>query len=61
MRNIFIITLIFSLALFSACDDAETFDVREDALIDYKVEINVQGCATRRIFLKVIIASTTYD
>ena len=40
MRNIFIITLIFSLALFSACDDAETFDVREDALIDYKVEIN---------------------
>jgi hypothetical protein len=40
MRNIFFFTLILSLVLLSACDDAETFDVREDSLIDYKIEIN---------------------
>jgi hypothetical protein len=39
MRNILLIS-IFSLALFTACDDADSFDVREDALVDYKTDIN---------------------
>ena len=29
--------------------------------LNSQYQITVQGCATRRIFLKVIIASTTYD
>ena len=40
MRNIFFFTLILSLVLFSACDNADSFDVREDALVDYKTDIN---------------------
>ena len=39
MRNILLIS-IFSLAFFTACDDADSFDVREDALVNYKTDIN---------------------
>ena len=40
MRNIFLLTLTLSIAFFSACEDADSFDVREDALIDYSTDIN---------------------
>ena len=39
MRNILLISF-FSLAFLIACDDADTYDVREDALINYKADIN---------------------
>ena len=39
MRNILLIS-IFSLAFFTACDDADSFDVREDALVNYITDIN---------------------
>ncbi len=40
MRNIILFSF-FSLAFFIACDDdASTYDVREDALINYKADIN---------------------
>ena len=39
MRNILFISF-FSLAFLIACDDADTYDVREDALINYKTDIN---------------------
>lgn len=40
MRNIFFLSLILSLALFTACDEAKSFDVREDALVNYAADIN---------------------
>ena len=40
MRNIILFSF-FSLAFLIACDDdASTYDVREDALINYKADIN---------------------
>ena len=41
MRNILFISF-FSLAFLIACDDADSYDVREDALINYKTDINGQ-------------------
>ncbi len=40
MRNILLISLFSSLAFFTACDDADSFDVREDALVNYATDIN---------------------
>ena len=39
MRNLLFISF-FSLAFLIACDDADSYDVREDALINYKTDIN---------------------
>ena len=34
MRNILFLTLTLTLATLVSCDEADTFDVRQDALVD---------------------------
>lgn len=40
MRNILFLTMTLSLAMFISCDEADSFDVRQDALVDYVTDIN---------------------
>ena len=40
MRNILFLTLTLSLAMFISCDEADSFDVRQDALVNYVTDIN---------------------
>ena len=40
MRNILFLTLTLSFAMFMSCDDADSFDVRQDALVNYVTDIN---------------------
>ena len=43
MRNILFLTLTLSLAMFISCDEADSFDVRQDALVDYVMISMVHG------------------
>ncbi len=40
MRNILFLTLTLTLTTLISCDEADTFDVRQDALVDYVTDIN---------------------
>ena len=41
MRNILFLTLTLTLTTLISCEEADTFDVRQDALVDYVTDINV--------------------